>query len=337
MNNITIVTDVSPSTNTSGVITWLINMKKSLEQQGFVVTLIQHEQFTSFPLPMYPEIKISLLTRKKMDNLLTESKPDYIHIATEGPLGLVARAVCLKNKWQFTTFYHTRLPEYIYVRLKTFKGLTYDYLRWFHNASACTMVSTESMKQELKTQQFNHITVVPLGVDIHMFQKNPIAKLPPQFIKPIFVYVGRVALEKNLEAFLDCNLPGSKLIIGDGPAKLKLQEKYRDEAFFVGYKSGKELVDLLSISDVFVFPSKTDTFGLTIIEALACELPVAAYDIQGPNNIITHGKDGFLGDDLETNAKKCLTINRSECVKKAMQYSWENATKIFVANLGNIR
>ncbi len=336
MSTITFITDTWITTNVSGVVTWLINTKKHLEARGFTVTIIYPGQFTSFPLPTYPEIKISLLTRKKMEEMIRESAPDYIHIATEGPLGLTARAACLKNNWKFTTFYHTRMPEYLSIRFKALKGPTYQYMRWFHNASTGTMVSTASLKAELERKRFKHIALVPLGVDIREYQKNPAAQVPPGLKKPIFVYLGRIAPEKNLEAFLECNLPGSKLIIGDGPARIALEEKYKERATFVGYKKGTELADLLSVSDVFVFPSKTDTFGLTIIEALACGLPVAAYDVQGPNDIITNGEDGFLGEDLETNAKKCLALGPEKCIQKAQKYTWENSVQTFVENLVRI-
>ena len=333
MRNITIISDVWTTTNVSGVVTWLLNTKRGLEERGFMVTLIHPGQFNNFPLPTYPEIKISMPTRKKMENMIRSDNPDYICIATEGPLGLIARSACLKNEWKFTTFYHTRLPEYLYVRFKTFKNVTYQYMRWFHNASACTMVTTRSLMRELEQKEFEHLALIPLGVDIELFRKNPHAKIPTEFHKPVFVYMGRIAPEKNIEAFLECNLPGSKLIIGDGPSKSALEEKYENRAIFVGYKKGQELIDLLSVSDVFVFPSKTDTFGLTIIEALACGLPVAAYDVQGPNDIITSGEEGFLGSDLEGNAKKCLEIDSAKCIKKAQEYTWDNSVKIFAENL----
>ncbi len=333
MKNIIFITDAGIDNNISGVVTWLLNTQRELEKKDYKITFIEPKQFTNFPLPSYPEIKIALLSRNAMENMITESKPDFIHIATEGPLGLVARAVCQKNAWKFTTFYHTRLPEYLHVRFRTFKGITYQYMRWFHQASACTMVSTNSLKKELEERGFERVALVPMGVDIELFQRNPNAIKPDNLQKPIFTYLGRVAPEKNIEAFLECSLPGSKLIIGDGPARETLETKYKHSATFVGYKKGKEIIDLLSISDVFVFPSKTDTFGLTIIEALACGLPTAAYDVQGPNDIIENGVDGYLGENLEENAKKCLTINPAMCTKKAKKYSWTHSAESFLEHL----
>lgn len=339
MKRVTIITDTYMGANVNGVVMWLKNTETILKEKGFEVTIIHPGQFTNIPLPTYPEIRISLLTQNKMDTLLQHTNPDYIHIATEGSLGLVARMSCLKKRWQFTTFYHTRFPEYVYERLKinAFKGLTYSYLRWFHNAGALTMVSTESLRQELAQKKFERVVRVPLGVDIHLFQKNPHAKLPAKLHKPIFTYVGRIAPEKNIEAFLECDLPGTKLIIGDGPAREAFEIQYKKTTVFVGYKTGGDLIDLLSVSDVFVFPSKTDTFGLTIIEALACGLPVAAYPVQGPNDIITNGKDGFLGADLAESSKKCLTLDPRACRRKAEQYSWERSVETFIKNLAPIR
>ncbi|MEK7150921.1 MAG: glycosyltransferase family 1 protein [Patescibacteria group bacterium] len=336
MKNITFITDAGTDNNISGVVTWLLNTKRELEKKDYKITLIEPKQFTNFPLPSYPEIKIALLSRNAMESMIAESKPDFIHIATEGPLGLVARAACQKNSWKFTTFYHTRLPEYLHVRFRTFKGITYQYMRWFHQASACTMVSTNSLKKELEERSFERVALVPMGVDIELFQRNQSAVKPDNLQKPIFTYLGRVAPEKNIEAFLECSLPGSKLIIGDGPAREALELKYKHNAIFVGYKKGQEIIDLLSISDVFVFPSKTDTFGLTIIEALACGLPTAAYDVQGPNDIIENGVDGYLGENLEENAKKCLTIDSTMCTKKAKKYSWTHSAESFLEHLAGI-
>ncbi len=337
MKKIVFITDGWEDTTMSGVIVWLKNTKRIMEQLGFKVTIIHPGLFVNIPLPTYKEIKVSMFARKKLENMLKLEKPDYIHISMEASLGWAARMVCVKNKWKFTTFYHTRFPEYVYARLGTFEELTYSYLRWFHKASARTMVSTDSLKNELEGKGFKNIVVCPLGVDIDLFKKNPKAPIPYGLSKPIFVYMGRIAIEKTIELFLNCNLPGSKLVIGEGPQKLELENKYRGKAFFAGFKQGQELVDLLSASDVFVFPSKTDTFSLVTIEALACGLPVAAFDVQGPKNILTNGKDGYLGDNLEENAKKCLSIDKTECVKTAQRYSWKNSVNTFIENLIAVR
>ncbi len=325
--------------NSSGVMVSLMQIKNQLEAGGFSVSVIHPSEFRNFPLPTYASVRLSLVTSKKLEDILRIAGPDYIHIATEGPLGLAARNACVKNNWNFTTQYHTRLPEYLQIRLKskTLKDLGINvgnrYMHWFHGASRHVMVSTESLRKELEAKKFKNLVISPLGVDTDSFKKNLDAEVPYGLKKPIFIFLGRIAPEKNVEAFLDCNLPGSKLVIGDGPSREMLEEKYKNSAVFVGHKKDKELVDLLSIGDFFVFPSKTDTFGLAVIEALACELPVAAYDVVGLRDVITNGVDGYLGDNLEESALKCLEIDRQNCRKKAMMFSWENAGRIFIENL----
>lgn len=327
---IVIVSDVFIGEQVNGVGVWLVNTRKELEKQGFTVCVLDAGPFAyTFPLPGYPEIRLAITRRKKVEAILREMSPDFIHIATEGTLGILARAVCIKNSWAFTTSYHTRFPEYIYARtnMMFLQTLTYSLVRWFHAAGVSTVVTTETLQEELESKDFTHVRVVPLGVDTKLFKKNAHAVNSLGLQKPIFVYLGRIAVEKNVESFLKCKLPGSKLVIGDGPARKDLEKKYKDEVTFVGYKSGQELVDLLSISDVAVFSSKTDTFGLTIIEMLACGLPVAGYDVQGPKNVITNGKDGFLGDNLKENAIRCLSLKPEDCIATARRYSWEQATK----------
>ena len=336
MKTLVIVSDVLIGAQVNGVGTWLINTKKELEKVGFKVVIFDASFFThTFPLPSYPEIRLVVTTSNTIKKKLEELQPDYIHLATEGTLGLLTRKVCAQNKWNFTTSYHTRFPEYVYVRtkLKLLETLTYTYMRWFHKKSKALVVTTENLKEELVSKKFSNVTVVPLGVDIDLFKKNNNAIAPPTLQKPIITYFGRIAPEKNVEAFLKCKTPGSKLIIGDGPSKKELESMYSKSALFVGYKSSQELVDLLSISDVCVFTSKTDTFGLTIVEALACDVPIAAYDVQGPNTIITNGKDGYLGDNLEENITKCLSLTKENCRITAEKYSWKHAIETFITVL----
>jgi glycosyltransferase involved in cell wall biosynthesis len=333
MKTILIVSDVLITEQINGVGTWLINTQNELEKAGFKVIIFNASFFEhTFPLPSYPEIRLVLSFKKTVKKLLEGLQPDYIHIATEGTLGLLSRLVCVENGWNFTTSYHTRFPEYVFVRTKLLflQNLTYKYVQWFHSKAVTTVVTTETLKNELTMKNFTKISVVPLGVDVHLFTKN--LKAPPisNLQKPIFVYFGRIAPEKSVEDFLRCKVPGSKLIIGDGPDRNKLEKKYNKMALFVGYKQGQELVDLLSVCDVFVTPSKTETFGLTIIEALACSLPVAAYNVQGPSDIITNGKDGYLGDNLAEVVNKCLLLSKDECRITAEKYSWEESTEKFV-------
>jgi len=333
MQSLIIITDTWLGM-TNGVATVIAQTKKALENKEIKVTVIHPGLFFSIPTPSYPEVRLSF-PKIKIAPLIKSENPDFIHISTEGPMGLAARGICIKNKWHFTSAYHTRFPEYMEARLKMsfIKGLTYKYLRWFHSKSTHLIVSTPSLKLELEKKGFKNLAVVPLGVNTEVFKRNLNAQIPEGLNSPIFVFLGRVAIEKNIRAFLDCSLPGSKMVIGDGPQRKTLEKKYKDRVLFTGYKKGQELVDLLSVSDVFVLPSKTDTFGLTIVEAMACGLPVAAYNVQGPRDIISDGVDGFLGDDLQANAVKCLNLNREACRKKALSYSWENSGEEFIKYL----
>jgi glycosyltransferase involved in cell wall biosynthesis len=337
MGHILFISDSWGNQNLNGVSVYLSNIRSRLEEKGFKVTIIGPDQFINFPLPTYPNIKMAVVTKRRLTSLIKEIQPDYIHIATEGSLGFVARMVCVKNKWQFTTFYHTRLPEYASVRFKVLGKPASKYIKWFHRASSCVMASTDSLKTELEGKGFKNVSISPLGVDLSLFQKNVSTKLPDGLSRPLFLFMGRVAPEKNIDDFLTCDLPGSKVIIGDGPSRAGLEEKYPGRAMFVGQKVGEELVSFLSSADVFVFPSRTDTFSLAIIESLACGLPVAAYNVQGPKNILTNGYDGFIGDDLATCALNCLHINREHCVETAKRYSWDNAVTAFLGNIQDKR
>lgn len=331
MKKILLVSDVQIGAHVNGVGVAIENRKRELEKAGYSVHVLDAQVFSyTFPLPSYPEIRLVVSTVGAVDRRIRVYNPDHIHIETEGTLGILARRACKKNGWSFTTSFHTRFQDYIYVRthLSFLRTLMFRYLRWFHNAGKGTFVSTKSLQRELEQNGFTHAVVIPLGVDIELFRKNNDAVLAPPLTTPVFVYVGRVAIEKNITAFLDASLPGSKLIIGDGPAKAELAETYRDKAMFVGYKRGQELVDLLSIATVSVFPSKTDTFGLTILESMACGLPVAGYNVPGPIDVITNGIDGVYGDSLEESARACLSLSSEACRHTAEQYSWAaSATK----------
>lgn len=337
MKKIIIATDLwYPEIN--GVVRMIENISRFLEKKGFEVVIIHPGLFSTLPYLLYPGVRISIFTRNKIKKILEAEKPDYVHIATEGPVGFSVRAFCIKNKWKFTTSYQGNVPYYAtyYANKKIdllFKSL-YAYLRWFHKKSSAVMVAVESLKQELKNQGFKNLAICPLGVDVEYFKRNPNSKAKEYYKQqsPIFVYFGRVAKEKNIEEFLKCDLPGTKLIIGDGPIRKQLEKKYKD-AVFVGWKNNHELIDLLSVSDVFVFPSVTETFGLVVIEALACGIPVAAHDVMGPKDIITQGVDGFLDENIEKAALKCLNLSREKCREKALKFSWEEAGKIFVNDL----
>ena len=332
MKKLVIVSDTwYPQVN--GVVTSLENISPFLKEQGFEITIIHPGLFWTVPLFFYPEIRLSPIPYRKMYSILSNVQPDYIHITTEGPLGLAARILCQQKKWNFTTSYHTHFSQYIQIRLGSLFGTVNAYISWFHNAAKTTMVGTESLKKELSEYGVKHMEIWPLGVDTKRFLRNThtATEIPP-LTKPVFAYFGRVAIEKNIEEFLQLDLPGTKLVIGEGPQQESLQETYK-EAVFTGYKRGQELIDWLSHCDVLVFPSLTDTFGLVIIEALAMGIPVAAHDVTGPKDIISNGVDGYLNTDLAKAALQCLKLDPEACRQTALQYSWKHSAEEFVRHL----
>ena len=333
MKKFLIVTDTwAPEIN--GLVTALVNLKKNLEDSGYEVFIVYPQMFTCIPTPFRPELRFAIFRKNKLRKIILEQKPDYIHIASESSLGLAARNVCIEEGLKFTSSYHTNFANYTKLIVGGLFDVINRYLCWFHSKAVRTMVATEDLKEVLTTYGFKNMVIWPLGVDVDFFKKNSEAKIPEGLKKPIFTYFGRVAVEKNSEEFLKCKLPGSKLIIGDGPLRPYLEKKY-PEMMFVGYKTGQELIDLLSICDVYVFPSKTETFGLSIIEAMACKIPVAAYDVIGPKDIISNGIDGVMGDNLEENALKCLDLNPEDCRTKSMQFSWRKSADDFLKHVEN--
>ncbi len=334
MKKILFVTDAwRPQVN--GVVRVLEAHLDILKKRGHEVSVIEPGQFMTVPMPFYPEIRLALFPRRRLARALDEFRPDAVHLMTEGPLGLAARAACRARGIPFTTWYHSHFQLYVDARLRGLLRPVHAYLRWFHGAAARTMVSTETLKRELESTGFTNIAVVPLGVDVEHFARNPAPPLPP-LSKPVFVYFSRLAPEKSPEEFLRLDLPGTKLVIGDGPLRDKLERKYGRKNKFIGYKHGKELVDWLSLCDVLVFPSRTETFGLVVVEALSCGIPVAAHDVMGPKDIITPGKDGYLGKDLKNDALKCLELSPADCRATALRYSWEHSVDAFLRTLAPI-
>lgn len=334
MKKILLVTDAwAPQVN--GVVRVQNAHIASLTARGYKVAILEPGQFKTVPLPIYPEIRLALFPRRRVARMIAEHGPDAIHIMTEGPLGWAARSVCMKKGIPFTTWYHTHLQLYVDIRLRGLLRPILFLLRRFHSAATRTMVSTEGLKRELESVGYKNIVIVPLGVDTELFKRNPAPPFPP-LPKPVFVYFSRLAPEKNPQEFLKLDLPGTKLVIGDGPDRTKLETVYGKRNTFAGYKRGQELVDCLSLCDVFVFPSRTETFGLVVLEALACGIPVAAHDVMGPRDTITAGEDGYLSDDLREAALKCLELSREDCRNKALQYSWEHSAEAFIKNLVSI-
>lgn len=333
IERILIVSDAwHPQVN--GVVRTLQQTVDQLKAWGHHVLVIGPDQFYSIPCPTYPEIRLTLFPGARIRQLLKEFEPTAIHIATEGPLGWSARRVCKKDGLPFTTAYHTRFPDYVKARFGVPLRWTYAILRRFHQAGQAMMVSTDTLVRELGQRGFGNIKIWSRGVESDRFHPDqlPALELP----KPVFVYVGRVAVEKNLPAFLDLDLPGSKLVVGDGPMLPELKKRYPD-AHFVGAKHGQDLARHYAVGDVFVFPSKTDTFGLVVLEALASGLPVAAFPVPGPMDVIGGSGVGVLSDDLKSAALKALSISKHHCRQFAINRSWPAATAQFLKNLVSMR
>jgi glycosyltransferase involved in cell wall biosynthesis len=327
---ILIVTDAwAPQIN--GVVRTLEVLGKELEALGHEVRYATPEGRFSVPLPTYREIRLSILPRRSLEKLIDAFKPDNIHIATEGTLGLAARNICVDRKFAFTTAYHSRFPDYVHVRFPIVpKSLIYRLLRWFHAPAYAMMVATDRLQRELQSHGFTNTRIWSRGVDVEKF--HPIADADMPFPRPIWLYVGRVSIEKNIEAFLSLDLPGSKVVVGDGPARAQLERKY-PAAHFLGMKTGEDLVRAYSAGDVFVFPSKTDTFGLVVLEALACGTPVAAYPVQGPQDVVGDAPIAVLDDDLRDACLHALEIPGADARAFAMKNSWRACTLQFLANL----
>ncbi|AHG46381.1 GDP-mannose-dependent alpha-mannosyltransferase [Rhizobium leguminosarum bv. trifolii CB782] len=327
-----IVTDAwHPQVN--GVVRSIENTNRQLATMGVEVSMVTPERFNSIPCPTYPEIRLTIAGYRRIAREIEKHNPSYVHIATEGPLGLTARRWCLKNRMPFSTSYHTRFPEYVAARLPIPKSWLYSFVRWFHNGGAGCMVATPSLARELSEKGIRNLMPWSRGIDATQFRPMALEEKPFGLQRPIFMTVGRVALEKNLPAFLDLDLPGSKVVVGDGPARAELEKQY-PQVFFAGVKFGEELAQAYAQADVFVFPSLTDTFGNTILEALASGVPVAAYPVTGPLDIIGEDSEvGALDMDLRAACLAALSASRQKAHALAMQYSWEAATLQFINNI----
>ena len=339
---ILIVTDAwRPQVN--GVVRTLEVLGKDLAALGHTVRYATPEGRFTVPMPTYPEIRLALFPRTRLEKEIRDFAPDAVHIATEGTLGLSARAICLKYNIAFSTSFHTRFPEYVKARFPFVpESLVYRWLRWFHGPATAMMVATESLRREMAGLGFHHLRIWSRGVDVEHFHPVPGASLP--YEAPIWLYVGRVAVEKNIEAFLALDLPGTKVVVGDGPARATLAEKYPDVRF-LGALTGEPLVRTYAASTVFVFPSRTDTFGLVLLEALACGLPVAAYPVPGPLDVVgpdSHGEGvAALDEDLGAACRKALEIARKASAglahptprEFALGHSWRACTLQFLRNI----
>jgi len=325
---ILIATDAwEPQVN--GVVRTLQNTTSCLDSLGHKVRVISPDNFWSIPCPTYPEIQLAWGIAP-VGKMIRDFEPDAIHITTEGPVGLAARTWCVLNDFPFTTCFTTKFPEYISVRLPISSELSYSYFKWFHSGAASTMVATPSMERELAHQGFQNLKRWSRGVDVDLF--NPWKPFMEIGESPVSLYVGRVAVEKNLRAFLDLDIPGSKVVVGDGPDLKHLKGDY-PEALFAGPLFGDDLSLFYANADVFVFPSKTDTFGIVMLEAMSSGLPVAAYNVTGPKDVVKDGVTGCLNDDLGEAIRGALRLDGRVCRDHAVMNSWQAATGQFLSNL----
>jgi len=317
----------------NGVVRTLTSLSRSAKALGVDVEFLSPEGFPSVALPTYPGLRLALPSDRQIVARIEQAKPDAIHIATEGPIGHRVRAFCLRRNWPFTTSYTTRFPEYISARWPVPEGLIYAALRRFHRSAAVTMVATPSLEAELRQRGFAKIGRWTRGVDTDLFRPDRAIELP--FPRPIFACAGRVAVEKNLEAFLSLDLPGTKIVIGTGPQESELKQRFPDAKFLGLIENGKLAAHLAS-ADVFVFPSRTDTFGIVQLEALASGVPVAAFPVTGPKDVVGEHPVGALDEDLRAACLAALKLSREDCRSFALRYSWENSARQFIGHLRDL-
>ena len=326
---ILLVTDAwEPQVN--GVVRTLKTTARELTAMGHEVRFLTPLEFRTLPCPTYPEIRLSLFPQGKVNQTVRDFDPDVLHIATEGPLGMAARRFALRNDFPFTTAYHTRFPEYVHARLRLPIAWSYAWLRRFHGASKAVMAPTQVVVDDLRAAGFQNVRLWSRGVDGEIFRPQPSKRLNSE--PPIFLYVGRVAVEKNVEAFLELDLPGSKWVVGTGPALERIRERF-PKVNYLGVLEREELATVYAAADVFVFPSKTDTFGLVLLEAMACGLPVAAYPVTGPRDVIGDSKAGVLHEDLRTACLEALKLSREDALARARLFTWRAATEQFFSHL----
>ncbi|HVZ06396.1 glycosyltransferase family 4 protein [Rhodopila sp.] len=327
-----VVTDAwKPQVN--GVVRTMTTVIGELEAMGHTVEVAGPDRFRTIPCPTYPDIRLSLFPGRALARMIESFRPDALHVSTEGPLGLAARAWARRHSAAFTTAFHTRFAEYIHARTGIPISPIYAWMRWFHGAGSGMMVATQSLREDLAARGFRHIRPWTRGVDLALFQpyeRSDFLDLP----RPVFVYIGRVAVEKNIGAFLDLDLPGSKVVVGGGPQLDALRKAY-PAVVFTGPRFGEPLARSYASADVFVFPSVTDTFGLVLLEALACGTPVAAYPVTGPRDVLagTAGMVGAVDADLRNAALMALNGDRAACRIHAETYSWRACAETFVSHL----
>jgi glycosyltransferase involved in cell wall biosynthesis len=327
---ILIVTDNLP-TQINGVVTTFHNIERLALEQGYATCTITPENFRHYSAPGYPEVKLSIPWN--IGKLIKEINPDYIHIATEGPVGLAANLWCWSHNWKFNTSYHTRFPEFLNKLYRIPEWITYRYLRWFHNHSGRVLTTTNTMVEELQAHGFRK-DVLPWsrGVDRSVLKPTVSHKYYFFGAKPVVLYVGRVSKEKGLDDLCRLQDHYHVQIVGDGPYRAQLERRY-PKVEFLGYLSGTELANAYVQADVFVFPSRADTFGIVMIESMTLGTPVAAYFVPGPQDIIEQGITGYIGPDLDHNIQQCLKLNRTQVEKASSSWTWQRCWEIFRDNL----
>lgn len=326
---IAVVTDAwEPQVN--GVVRTLQQTRAHLEKLGHETRFVTPLDFATVPCPTYPSVRLALFPGRGVRRILREFKPEAVHIATEGPIGHAARSYCCRLGIPFTTCFHTLFPEYIRARAPIPASWSYRYLRGYHGRAARTFVATPSLAEHLHRNGFDNLAIWARGVDTELFKPGPKSFLSGT--RPLSMYMGRVAVEKNIEAFLDLDLPGTKYVVGAGPDLRSLRSRYPDTRF-VGQKLGEELAAHVAAADVFVFPSLTDTFGLVMLEAMACGVPVAAFPVTGPLDVVRNGTTGVLHPDLRAAVLGALEVDPADCVAYARQHTWLEWTRRFVSLL----
>ncbi|MBV9458040.1 MAG: glycosyltransferase family 1 protein [Bradyrhizobium sp.] len=326
--NILVATDAwHPQVN--GVVRTLTMMAEAAKAFGAEFDFLTPESFRTISMPSYRDLRVALPRPAKIAEAIESRRPNAIHIATEGPIGVVTRRYCIKHGLPFTTSFHTRFPDYVSARAPVPESWVWATLRWFHGASRAVMAATPALAEELQSRGFPNVVLWPRGVDTKLFHPRDVYLCLP---KPVFLCVGRLAVEKNLEAFLSLDLPGTKVIVGDGPARPELEQAYPD-AVFLGSLEGEALAAVYASADVFVFPSRTDTFGLVLLESLASGLPIAAFPVAGPRDVIGAAPVGVLSEDLRQACLSALGISREICVEFAACHSWEASARVFIEHM----
>ncbi|MBR0826082.1 glycosyltransferase family 1 protein [Bradyrhizobium manausense] len=313
----------------NGVVRTLTKLADAAKSLDVEFSFLTPQSFRTFAMPSYRDVRLAMPRPARIARLIEEARPDSIHVATEGPIGLMVRRYCLQRALPFTTSFHTRFPEYVRARVPVPESLIWRALRRFHGASRAVMAATPALVRELGERGFENVVLWPRGVDTKLFHPRAIDLCLPA---PVFLCVGRVAVEKNLEAFLALDLPGTKVIVGDGPARASLEQAYPD-AIFLGERHGEAPAEIYAAADVFVFPSRTDTFGLVLLEALASGLPVAAFPVKGPRDVIGEAPVGVLDEDLRNACLAALDISRQACVEFAADHTWEASARAFVDSI----